>query len=77
MCIRDRINIFNPDYVILGGGIIYIDRFPVERLLEEIKKKVRRPMPAENLKILFSKCKQETGVLGAAIYAVNKLNNQI
>ena len=75
--VATEINIFNPDYVILGGGIIYMDQFPMETLLEEIKKKVRKPMPAENIRILFSKCKQETGVLGAAMYAVNKLNNQI
>lgn len=70
-----EINIFNPDYVILGGGIIYMDRFPLEVLIREIKKRVRKPMPAENIRILFSRCKQETGVLGAAIYAVNQLNS--
>lgn len=71
--VATEINIFNPDYIILGGGIIYMNHFPLETLIAEIKKRVRKPVPAENIKILYSQCKQETGVLGAAIYALDKL----
>lgn len=71
--VATEINIFNPDYIFLGGGIIYMKHFPKDMLKQEIIKKVRKPSPAENINIIFAKSQQEAGVLGAAYYALKEL----
>lgn len=74
--IATEINIFNPDYVILGGGVIYMEEFPSKFLLKEVFNRVRRPEPYGHVKIVFARCRQETGVMGAARYAFCMLNKK-
>jgi len=69
-----EINILNPGYIVLGGGVLEMNAFPKELLLQTILKKTRKPIPGDDVKIVFSK--NETpfyGVVGAALYAMNQL----
>ncbi len=66
--IATEINIFDPDYIVLGGGILQMEAFPVARLEADIYRHSRKPYPADNLVILYSEAAQENGVIGAGIY---------
>lgn len=68
-----EINIFDPNYIILGGGVLQMADFPVETLMRSIHRYTRKPEPDNSLKIFFSSGKQESGVIGAGIYAMQKL----
>ena len=66
--IATEINIFDPDYVVLGGGILQMEDFPIDTLEKYIVRHSRKPYPAENLVLLYSEMAQENGVIGAGIY---------
>lgn len=71
ICIE--INIFDPDYIIVGGGVVNMDGFPKEEFEEEIYKHSRKPYPAETLDIRYADNYKGNGVLGAAYYGYEKL----
>lgn len=66
--IATEINIFDPDYIVLGGGILQMEAFPVAELEADIYRHSRKPYPADGLVILYSEAAQENGVIGAGIY---------
>lgn len=70
--VATEINILDPDYVILGGGLLQMRDFPLHLLKENIHKHTRKPYPAENLRFLYSNANQENGVIGAGIYGWKK-----
>ncbi|KAJ50529.1 allose kinase [Clostridium tetanomorphum] len=74
--IATEINIFDPDNIIIGGGVVNMNGFPKDFLEECIYKHSRKPFPAESLKFLYSSQTQEAGVLGAAFKAMEKLNRK-
>ena len=67
--VATEINIIDPDYVILGGGILQMRNFPYESFLERIKERIRAPYPRANIAILRAQQDQNNGVVGAGIYA--------
>lgn len=69
--IATEINIFDPDYIIIAGGVPMMKGFPREYLDQCIYKYARKPFPAENLNIIYSEHDQKSGVLGAAYYIRN------
>lgn len=71
--IATEINILNPDYILLGGGVLAMKDFPLDFLKEKIIQHTRKPFPAETLNIIFSTCSDQNGVIGAALYAQSKL----
>lgn len=71
-----EVNIFDPDYLILGGGITQMKDFPKHELEAAIVRHSRKPYPAENIEILYSDPAQENGVIGAAIYAARRLKER-
>lgn len=73
--IATEINIFDPDYIILGGGLLQMPSFPREQLLSCIRAHTRKPYPCETLEILYSQPRQENGVIGAGIYARKRLED--
>lgn len=73
--IATEINIFDPHYIILGGGILHMEGFPKEMLEEFIRKHTRKPYPAEGLSILYSLSEQENGIIGAGIYGFHMLSS--
>lgn len=72
-----EVNILDPDYIIIGGGVPNMHDFPKEQFNECIGARVRKPYPAQGLQILYAEAAQEAGVLGAAFYAYKKLQNCI
>lgn len=71
--IATEINIFDPHYIILGGGILQMEGFPKAMLEEYIIKHSRKPYPAEGLSILYALSEQENGIIGAGIYGFHML----
>lgn len=71
--IATEINILDPVTVVLGGGVISMEDFPREKLVEWIRMYARKPMPEKNLKFIFSCDQGENGITGAAIYARKEL----
>lgn len=74
--IATEVNILDPDYCVLSGGVILMPDFPKEQLLEAVRRYSRKPYPASNLSILFSRHTQESGVLGAGAFAHKMLQNK-
>lgn len=64
-----EINILNPHYVILGGGVIGMEDFPKNYLIERIHKHINKTIANNNLGIYFSENHRESGVRGALYFA--------
>lgn len=71
--IATEINILDPDYIIIGGGVVQMEGFPQELLEEAIHEFARKPYPDQNLKFLYSNSGQKNGVIGAGIYALKEI----
>ena len=67
--VATEVNIIDPDYVILGGGILQMRDFPYDSFVEHIKARIRAPYPRANIVILRAYQEQNNGVIGAGIYA--------
>lgn len=74
VAVATEINILDPDYVVLGGGLLQMKAFPLEYLEERIRSHTRRPYPLENLRIVYARPHQENGVLGAGLYGWEMLD---
>jgi len=74
--IATEVNIFDPDYIIIGGGITQMPDFPTDTLEACIHRHTRKPYPDQNLEILYSPPQQENGVIGAAIYAHKQMESE-
>ena len=72
-CVSIEVNILDPDNIVIGGGVVNMPDFPKNLLHEKILEHVRKPYPAENLKIIYAEDEAEKSVAGAAYYAMNKL----
>lgn len=68
-----EINILDPDYVILAGGVMDMKDFPMERLIRKIKERTRKPYPSENLEFIFQDHPQNCGVIGGAYTIFEKM----
>ncbi|MDO4633703.1 MAG: allose kinase [Eubacteriales bacterium] len=73
--VASEVNILDPDYVIIGGGVTSMKKFPTERLLERLKVHARKPLPAGNLRVVMVEDAEEKGAVGAAFYAYQCLKN--
>lgn len=67
--IATEINILDPDYAVIAGGVVFMKGFPKETLEAAVRERVRRPFPAQNLQILYSKHTQKSGVVGGGLFA--------
>lgn len=70
-----EITILDPDYVVMGGGVISMKDFPISRLIEQIKMRARKPYPSENLEFVFPDHTQVSGVVGGAYSAYEIMEN--
>lgn len=60
-----EVNILDPHWLVLGGGVVNMEGFPFDKLVQRVRVHVRKPFPADNLQILSSKDAVENGVRGA------------
>jgi allose kinase len=72
--ISSEINILDPDHVVIGGGVIAMENFPVKLLEKSIRKYCRKPHPESNLTITYSESPMYGGAVGAAIFGSYKLS---
>lgn len=73
VAVAAEVNILDPDYVFVGGGLAQMEGFPRDELRERVLSHTRKPYPAENLDLRFSKAGPENGIVGAAIRAFETL----
>ena len=62
--IANLVNIFNPELVVLGGGVSKMRELLLDPIRAEFKKYALK-LPAKNVKIVRAKLGSESGVLGA------------
>lgn len=73
MTVATEINILNPDYVLIGGGVPNMRDFPWEFLEERIRYHTRKPYPEQDLQLIYVEDEEDKCVVGAAIYAEGKI----
>ncbi|SCJ79313.1 D-allose kinase [uncultured Clostridium sp.] len=71
-----EVTLLDPDAVILAGGVVAMPGFPKKMLLDEILHRVRKPYPAQGLRLLFPEHSKRSGVAGAGLYAFERLQNR-
>ncbi len=63
-----EVNILDPEYVVLGGGVVSMENFPQDFLLQCVKAKLRRPYPYESVTFKLSRGGETAGLLGASYH---------
>lgn len=74
--VATEVTLLDPDAVILAGGVVAMPGFPKKMLLDEILHRVRKPYPAQGLRVLFPEHSKRSGVAGAGLYAFERLPNR-
>jgi allose kinase len=67
--IATSVNLFDPDAVILGGGVMDMAGFPREALIAQIKHHLRRPLPFDAVRFVSASSSAFNGAQGAATLA--------
>jgi len=68
--IATTINLFDPDAVILGGGVVDMQEFPYNRLKDRVMIHCRKPLPAEQLTLIKAASSSFNGAVGGALQAL-------
>ncbi|MDR1821947.1 MAG: ROK family protein [Oscillospiraceae bacterium] len=71
--IAAAVNLFDPDTVILGGGVPAMRGFPLDEVLRGVYAHALKPLPAQSLNIKTAPDDGASGVLGAALFAAGRL----
>ena len=72
MTVATEINILNPHYILIGGGVPAMAGFPKAYFLERIRFYARKPYPADDLNIIFTEDEKEKCVVGCAVYITER-----
>lgn len=75
--IASALNILDPHAVIVGGGVIAMEDFPRERLVDRVRAHARKPEPEGSLNLIFAEPRHENGVIGAGIYGFQQLGRGV
>jgi len=67
--VATSVNLFDPDAVILGGGVMDMADFPREALIAQIKQHLRRPLPHDAVRFIAASSSAFNGAQGAATLA--------
>ena len=65
--IAAEVNIMDPRAVFIGGGLVHMEGFPRQTLVQYVLDNTRKPYPAANLDCRFSSSDPQSGIIGAAI----------
>ena len=74
--IATEVTLLDPDYILLGGGVITMDHFPLAMLEEEVRLRSRHPLPAEDIHFVYASDSQANGVIGGAMLAMDWISGQ-
>lgn len=77
VAIATEVCILDPSCILLGGGVLEINRFPLNDLLMQIKMNLRSPYPRNSIHFAFSSGDAEAGIVGATIHAKYQLSGGI
>ncbi|MHB8063237.1 MAG: allose kinase [Ruminiclostridium sp.] len=69
--------IFNPNIIIVGGGVIEMKDFPREQFEKEVNRNTGRDVMSYGFNYIYSEEFSGKGVIGAAIFAKKMLNKCI
>ena len=75
--IATGINLFDPDAVILGGGVMDMADFPRTALIAQIKQHLRRPLPYQAVRFISASSSDFNGAQGAATLACGRFIPQV
>lgn len=67
--VATSVNLFDPDAVILGGGVMDMHAFPRDALIDLIRQHLRRPLPYEAIRFIAASSSAFNGAQGAASLA--------
>ena len=67
--VATSVNLFDPDAVILGGGVMDMPGFPQAALIDTIKQHLRRPLPYQAVRFISASSSAFNGAQGAATLA--------
>lgn len=70
-----EVNIFDPEVIIISGGVPEMNAFPREKLENELFMYLRKPVNRRNLRIIWAEDDECKGIIGAALLAKYRLNN--
>lgn len=71
-----EVSILDPAYLIIGGGVVEMDQFPMEDFQTIVLDNVRVPNPRASLTMVKASGDEAAGVIGAAIHAYNMRKDQ-
>lgn len=71
IAIATEVTILDPVCVVLGGGVVSMPGFPLDRLTQRVKENLRIPDPRASLSLMLSSGDPEAGVVGAVINAIS------
>jgi len=66
------VNLFDADALILGGGVMDMQDFPLPKLKQLIAQYVRKPLPYQELSIIKAESSSFNGAIGAALFALTQ-----
>lgn len=72
--LASEVNIFDPDNIVLGGGVLEMRDFPLDKLKAYVHEFARKPYPGDDFTYIRASNAVDIGVVGGAYYAMNKLN---
>lgn len=75
MAAATELNILDPDWLLIGGGVPQMAGFPRALLMERIYAHTRKPYPAEDIPVIFTDDESDKCVIGAARYAGAQMKN--
>lgn len=71
--IATEVTLLDPDCIILGSGVFAMKDFPMERLMDEVRRRARHPLPSEDLHFMTVEDSQSAGVFGGALTVMSYL----
>ena len=74
--VASEMNILDPEFLVLGGGVLAMANFPLAQLEQQLRSHLRSPYPANGLSIHFSAITDETGCRGACLAAQRVFQSQ-
>lgn len=74
--IASEMNILDPQYLILGGGVLSMADFPLAALRNQIERHLRPPVTRSGLNIIVSHATDQTGCRGACLAAARQFERE-
>ncbi len=66
------INLFDPDIILLGGGVMDMTGFPHSALRKKLDTHIRKPLPFDEITCLKATSSSFNGATGAALQAIRR-----